>query len=104
MAGIQAAQFQELLVQEFRRQCGERCGVRWPMYRMMTGGLAKVARIRWLSQYVIDRELRFNAEKALLPRAGRSAHGFALGDHDDEPDTLEMRTIPMLKVYLYIEA
>jgi len=43
------------------------------MYSMMTGGLPKVARIRRLSQYVINRESRFKAEKARLLLAARSA-------------------------------
>jgi hypothetical protein len=77
--GIEAEQFQELLVHEFRRQCGERFGLRWPLYEMMSAGTPKIARIRRLSQYVINRELRFRAEKARLPPAGRSAHGFSAG-------------------------
>ena len=39
--------------------------------------MSKVARIRRLSQYVVNRELRFNAESARLPHAGRSTRGFS---------------------------
>jgi hypothetical protein len=46
---------------------------------MSSQGIAKVARIRRLSQHMINRELRFKAEKARLPPAGRSAHGFPPG-------------------------
>ncbi len=78
LVGIEAEQFQALLVHEFRRQCGEHY-VRWPLYQMMTQGVPKVARIRRLSQYVINRELRFKGEQARLPPAARSAHGFPPG-------------------------
>ena len=58
--GIEAEQFQELLIHEFRRQCG--AGLRWRSYAMETKGVPKVARIRRLSQYVIHRQLRFKAD------------------------------------------
>ena len=85
LVGIKGEQFQELLIHEFHRQCGDDLGRRWPLYEMMTGGMPKVARDpeyrvpRRLSQYVINRELRFKAEQARLPPAGRSAHGFSPG-------------------------
>ena len=60
--GIEAEQFQELLVHEFRRQCGEQFDTRWPMYKTITRGVPKIARIRRLSQYVINWELRFRAD------------------------------------------
>ena len=61
MAGIEAEQFQELLVHEFRRQCAK-LPLKWPVYAMGSGGVAKIPRIRRLSQYVINRELRFKAD------------------------------------------
>ena len=90
--GIEAEQFQELLVHEFRRQCGERFALRWPMYKMMTGGIPKVARIRRLSQYVINRELRFKADSPGCRLLVDQLMDFPLAEHDDGPDALEMCT------------
>ncbi len=90
--GIEAEQFQELLVHEFRRQCGEQFAVRWPMYQMMTQGIAKIARIRRLSQYVINRELRFKADSPGCRLLVEQLMDFPLAEHDDGPDALEMCT------------
>jgi predicted phage terminase large subunit-like protein len=86
--GIEAEQFQELLVHEFHRQCHER--PRWPIYEMMTGGVPKVARIRRLSQYVIHRELRFKADSPGCRLLVDQLMDSPLADHDDGPDALEM--------------
>jgi len=96
--GIEAEQFQELLVHEFRRQCGEQFALRWPMYEMMTRGVAKIARIRRLSQYVINRELRFKADSPGCRLLVDQLMDFPLGDHDDGPDALEMCTRLPLEV------
>jgi predicted phage terminase large subunit-like protein len=88
--GIEAEQFQELLVHEFSRQCGERFAVRWPIYMMTTQGTPKVARIRRLSQYVINRELRFKADSPGCRLLVDQLMDFPLADHDDGPDALEM--------------
>ena len=88
--GIEAEQFQELLVHEFRRQCGEQFALRWPIYQMMTQGVAKVARIRRLSQYVINRELRFKADSPGCRLLVDQLMDFPLAEHDDGPDALEM--------------
>ena len=88
--GIEAEQFQELLVHEFRRQCGEQLALRWPMYKMMTQGVPKVARIRRLSQYVINRELRFKADSPGCRLLVDQLMDFPLAEHDDGPDALEM--------------
>ncbi len=90
--GIEAEQFQELLVHEFRRQCGDQFALRWPMYGMTTGGVPKVARIRRLSQYVINRELRFKADSPGCRLLVDQLMDFPLADHDDGPDALEMCT------------
>lgn len=90
--GIEAEQFQELLVHEFRRQCGERFSLRWPIYQMMTKGIAKIARIRRLSQYVVNRELRFKADSPGCRLLVDQLMDFPLADHDDGPDALEMCT------------
>jgi predicted phage terminase large subunit-like protein len=94
--GIEAEQFQELLVHEFRRQCGDKSGLRWPIFTMMTRGIAKVARIRRLSQYVVNRELRFKADSPGCRLLVDQLMDFPLADHDDGPDALEMCTrLPM---------
>jgi predicted phage terminase large subunit-like protein len=99
MVGIEAEQFQELLVHEFRRQCGQRFALRWPMYKMMTGGVPKIARIRRLSQYVINRELRFKADSPGCRLLVDQLMDFPLADHDDGPDALEMCTRLPLEAY-----
>jgi predicted phage terminase large subunit-like protein len=92
LVGIEAEQFQELLVHEFRRQCGDRFDLRWPVYQMMTKGIAKIARIRRLSQYVVNRELRFRADSPGCRLLVDQLMDFPLADHDDGPDALEMCT------------
>jgi len=91
LVGIEAEQFQELLVHEFRRQCGEHF-LRWELYMMMTQGTPKTARIRRLSQYVINRELRFKADSPGCRLLVDQLMDFPLAEHDDGPDALEMCT------------
>ncbi len=98
LVGIETEQFQELLVHEFRRQCGEHSD-RWPLYSMTSQGIAKVARIRRLSQYVINRELRFKADSPGCRLLVDQLMDFPLADHDDGPDALEMCTRLPLDVY-----
>jgi predicted phage terminase large subunit-like protein len=90
--GIEAEQFQELLVHEFRRQCGQNFSLRWPIYRMMTKGIAKVSRIRRLSEYINNREFRFRADSPGCRLLVDQLMDFPLADHDDGPDALEMCT------------
>ena len=87
-----------MLVHEFRRQCGEKFNLRWSMYGMMSGGLSKIARIRRLSQYVINRELRFKADSPGCRLLVDQLMDFPLGEHDDGPDALEMCTRLPLEV------
>ena len=88
--GIEAEQFQELLVHEFVRQCGEEYDLRWSIWKMMIRGFSKIARIRRLSQYVLNRELRFKADSPGCRLLVDQLMDFPLGDHDDGPDALEM--------------
>ncbi len=88
--GIEAEQFQELLVYEFTRQCGEKFKLRYPLCTIMTHGIPKLARIRRLSQYVINRELRFKADSPGCRLLVDQLMDFPLADHDDGPDALEM--------------
>ena len=91
MLGIEAEQFQELLVHEFRRQC-DKLPVKWPVYALNCGGVAKIPRIRRLTQYVINRELRFKADSPGCRLLVDQLMDFPLGEHDDGPDALEMCT------------
>jgi predicted phage terminase large subunit-like protein len=86
--GIEAEQFQELLIHECRRQCGEM--TRWPVCPMKTEGVPKVTRIRRLSQYIIHRELRFKADSPGCRLLVDQLIDFPLADHDYGPDALEM--------------
>jgi len=96
--GIEAEQFQELLVHEFRRQCGERFALRWPIYQMRSQGISKVARIRRLSQYIINREFRFRADSPGCRLLVDQLMDFPFAEHDDGPDALEMCTRLPLQV------
>jgi predicted phage terminase large subunit-like protein len=96
--GIEAEQFQELLVHEFRRQCGEKSTLQWPIYEMRTGGISKIARIRRLSQYVINREFRFRADSPGCRLLVDQLIDFPFAEHDDGPDALEMCTRLPLEV------
>jgi len=99
LVGIEAEQFQELLVHEFRRQCNGQFTVRWPVYKMLSGGVPKLARIRRLSQYVINRELRFKADSPGCRLLVGQLMDFPLADHDDGPDALEMCVRLPLELY-----
>jgi predicted phage terminase large subunit-like protein len=87
--GIEADQFQELLVHEFRRQCRGR-PFHWPVYAMRSKGIPKVSRIRRLSEYVVNRELRFKADSPGCRMLVDQLMDFPSAEHDDGPDALEM--------------
>ena len=91
MVGIEAEQFQELLVHEFRRQCND-FQRRWSVWMMKTDGIPKVARIRRLTQYINRREFRFKADSPGCRRLVDQLMDFPLAEHDDGPDALEMCT------------
>ncbi len=88
--GIEAEQFQELLVHEFRRLCGESLEKRWPVYMIKSHGFSKVARIRRLTRYISGREFRFRADSPGCRRLVDQLMDFPLAEHDDGPDALEM--------------
>ena len=96
--GIEAEQFQELLVHEFRRQCNQAGKLNWPLHMMTTHGVPKVSRIRRLSQYICAREFRFNPESPGCRLLVDQLMDFPLADHDDGPDALEMCTRLPLEV------
>ncbi len=90
--GIEAEQFQELLVYEFQRQCAGRPQLRLPVWKMKSAGVPKIARIRRLTQYVTRRELRFRGDSPGCRRLVDQLMDFPLAEHDDGPDALEMCT------------
>ena len=92
MVGIEAEQFQECLCHEFQRQAASRGVIRWPLYQMMTRGFAKVVRIRRLSQYVVNRQLRFKDDSPGCRLLVDQLMDFPQAEHDDGPDALEMCT------------
>ena len=95
--GIEAEQFQELLVHEFRRQCDGQFTARWSVFEMMTNGVSKVARIRRLTEFISGREFRFRADSPGCRRLVDQLMDFPLAEHDDGPDALEMCTrLPVL--------
>ena len=87
--GIEAEQFQELLIHEFHRQC-QGFNARWSVWEMLSKGFSKVARIRRLTRYVVNRELRFRADSPGCRLLVDQLMDFPLADHDDGPDALEM--------------
>jgi predicted phage terminase large subunit-like protein len=86
--GIEAEQFQELLVHEFRRQCGDRFG--WSVWKMFTQGVSKITRIRRLTRYISRREFQFRADSPGCRRLVDQLIDFPMAEHDDGPDALEM--------------
>ncbi len=66
---------------------------------MTCQGVPKVARIRRLSQYVINRELRFKADSPGCRLLVEQLMDFPLADHDDGPDALEMCVRLILSLY-----
>ena len=87
--GIEAEQFQELLVHEFHRQC-QGFTTRWSVWEMSSQGINKVARIRRLTRYISAREFRFKADSPGCRRLVDQLMDFPLAEHDDGPDALEM--------------
>lgn len=94
--GIEANQFQQLLVHEFERQTSGRFGLSWPTFRI-DNRVPKLVRIRRLGQYITNRELR-----VLDDQGGRLLVGqlmdFPQGPHDDGPDALEMAIRMVLEI------
>lgn len=85
---IEANQFQELLIHEFERACGQHFGVRWPVYKIVNT-VPKPVRIRRLGQYLASRELRFRRSPGARLLVDQLMD-FPFGEHDDGPDALEM--------------
>ena len=86
--GIEANQFQQLLVHEFERQTAGRFGLSWPTFQI-DNRVPKLVRIRRLGQYITRRELRILDDPGGRLLAGQ-LQDFPHGQHDDGPDALEM--------------
>lgn len=86
--GIEANQFQQLLVHEFERQAAGRFGITWPTFRI-DNRVPKLVRIRRLGQYITRRELRIVDDPSGRLLVGQ-LQDFPQGQHDDGPDALEM--------------
>jgi predicted phage terminase large subunit-like protein len=90
LVGIEADQFQELLIHEFRRQVAGRSSLSWRVVAMRSKGVPKVSRIRRLSQYIVNREFRFKADSPGCRLLVDQLMDFPHAEHDDGPDALEM--------------
>jgi len=88
--GVEAEQFQELLLNEFGRTAKER-GMFLPLCGVFTQGVSKETRIRRLGPYLARKEFRFRrtpGTRLLVEQLKQ----FPSADHDDGPDSLEMAT------------
>ena len=89
--GIEANQFQELLVDEFEHQCGQRftdqIGIHaTPMHNQIN----KEVRIRRLGGYIVNRDFRFKRDCPGNHLLVDQLMDFPNAEHDDGPDALEM--------------
>jgi predicted phage terminase large subunit-like protein len=88
--GIEANQFQELLVTEFNKQTKHQWGNQgWRAFGM-TNTLKKELRIRRLGPYIVDHDLRFKTDAPGCRLLVDQLMDFPNAEHDDGPDALEM--------------
>lgn len=85
--GCESDQFQELLADQFVQQ-SRTAGFALPIYKMLTGGVAKEVRIRRLSADITGGNVRFRATPGTRLLV-RQLQDFPVADHDDGPDALE---------------
>lgn len=85
--GVESDQFQELLADEFVRQ-SRADGFALPVYKMPTGNVPKVTRVRRLTPHLTRRNVRFRATPGTRLLV-RQLQEFPVADHDDGPDALE---------------
>lgn len=89
--GIEANQFQELLVHEFELQCGQRFTDTLGVHATpMVNTINKIVRIRRLGPYIVNREFRFKRDSPGCHLLVDQLMDFPNADHDDGPDALEM--------------
>jgi predicted phage terminase large subunit-like protein len=86
--GVETNQFQQLLAVDIRGHC-EECKVLIPLYTMQNQ-VNKLVRIRRLTPYLSNKQLRFKGGSPGARRLVEQMRDFPNGDHDDGPDALEM--------------
>jgi predicted phage terminase large subunit-like protein len=85
---IETNQFQELLARELTRLAAERRIALAPY--AIDNHVPKVVRIRRLTPFLAQDQLRFKADSPGAKLLVRQLRDFPNGDHDDGPDALEM--------------
>lgn len=87
--GVEANQYQELLIEEFTRAFREQ-KVRTTVPRRIDNFVNKRVRIRKIGPLLAQRRLRFLKKDKSTELLVNQLRDFPLGSHDDGPDALEM--------------
>ncbi len=87
--GVEANQYQELLIEEFERAFREQ-KVRTTIPRRIDNFVNKNVRIRKIGPLLAQRKLRFLKKDKSTELLVNQLRDFPLGSHDDGPDALEM--------------
>lgn len=87
--GVEANQYQELLIEEFKRAFKEQ-KVRTTIPRRIDNFVNKSVRIRKIGPLLAQRRLRFLKKGKSTELLVNQLRDFPLGSHDDGPDALEM--------------
>lgn len=87
--GVEANQYQELLIEEFARAFREQ-KVRTTLPRRIVNFVNKNVRIRKIGPLLAQRRLRFLKKSKSTELLVNQLRDFPLGSHDDGPDALEM--------------
>jgi len=86
--GVEVNQFQEMLADSIVAR-GRELGIPLPIY-MLDNRVNKDVRIRRLTPYLAQRQMRFKGGSAGAQLLVRQLMDFPNGEHDDGPDALEM--------------
>jgi len=87
--GVEANQYQDLLIEEFKRAFKEQ-KVRTTIPRRIDNFVNKNVRIRKIGPLLAQRKLRFLMKHKSTELLVNQLRDFPLGSHDDGPDALEM--------------
>jgi predicted phage terminase large subunit-like protein len=87
--GVESDQFQEL-VGGLIHEAGQRAGILMPLYKVTSQGVKKEVRIRRLTPYLGNKQLRFKGGSPGAKLLVEQLREFPNADHDDGPDALEM--------------
>lgn len=87
--GVEANQFQDLLVDELQAEFARR-GLSHPPLLSIANNTDKRIRVRSLGPYLSQRRLRFKSGCPSTRLLVEQLRDFPAGDHDDGPDALEM--------------